>query len=80
MKTLIVKDLYEANTIWGCVSYDDSVYSEKDIREEISEIILDLKAADEESNWQVNELAREFNKIHRFKDAIFATDITCMRI
>lgn len=80
MKTLIVKDLYEANTIWGCVSYDDSVYSEKDIREEISEIILDLKAADEACDWQVNDLAREFNKRHCFKDACFATNVSCVRV
>lgn len=78
MKILIIKDLYEKATIWGCVSYNDAIYSETDIRNEIYRIIAGLKS--KESDWQVNELAREFNKIHRFQDAIFATNVASMRI
>ena len=46
MKTLIVKDLYETNTIWGCVSYDDGKYSDNDIKNEIFEIIQEVNNPD----------------------------------
>ena len=32
MKIMIIKDLYDRNTIWGCVSYDDTVYTADDIK------------------------------------------------
>lgn len=79
MKTLIIKDLQETNLIWACVSYDDDIYSEHDIKAEISEIIDDLRNSNDEA-WQVNDLAREFNKRHCFKDACFATNVSCVRV
>lgn len=79
MRTLIIKDLQETNLIWGCVSYDDDIYSEHDIKAEISEIIDGLRNSSDET-WQVNDLAREFNKRHCFKDACFATNVSCVRV
>lgn len=80
MKILIVKDLYEANTIWGCVSYDDNKYSDNDIKNEIFGIIQELKAVDEACDWQLNNLAREFNKRHCFTDACFTTNVSCVGV
>lgn len=80
MKIMIIKDLYDRNTIWGCVSYDDIVYTVDDIKNEIIYIVEDLKMSNDEHNWQVNDLIERFNKKHGFKDAIFVTKVSCMRI